>query len=240
MAPPANAANPPPRGPPVSPPTRPPILAPTIKPAPARLPNLSTPVPSEKDTGWTEEAREAARAARETRVGRGELKSGNQLSQAINKLAETDPSFRLLTPEAQRALAEAEVSRGAIKNIKASLWGPKKESYYDPKTNTLHNVWLNTYPYKVTQFDPNTSRHNVIAEAKTFGRAYGYPAGTHVMQRHGTNAEVQHAANVSPLAEGTVVERLATRAGAGFIAGAPIGAAVGGLAGGPLGLGLER
>lgn len=119
------------------------------------------------------------------------------------------------------------------------MWS-KKESYYDPKTNTLHNVPSNrSYPYKVTRFDPKTGRYNVIGHDKTFSAAYSYPEGTHVMQTHGTNAEMQHAANVPPSTpEGTAVERLAIRAGAGFMVGAPIGAAVGGMAGGPLGAGF--
>jgi hypothetical protein len=96
-----------------------------------------------------------------------------------------------------------------------SLWG-KKESYYDPKTNKLHNSGTPRYAYKITELDPKTGRYNIIAETKTFGMAYSHPEGTHVMQTHGTNAELQHSAHVSPLAEGTAPERIATQTGVGF------------------------
>lgn len=117
------------------------------------------------------------------------------------------------------------------------MWG-KKELYYDPKTNVLHGSRSQRYPYKITELDPKTGRYNIIAETKTFGMAYSHPDGTHVMQTHGTNAELQHSAHVSPLAESTAAGRIATQTGVGFMVGAPIGAAVGALAGGPLGAGF--
>lgn len=50
------------------------------------------------------------------------------------------------------------------------------------------------FPYKVANFDPETNQYKVITTRSSFAEAYNHPSGTHVIQTHGTSAEVEQQA----------------------------------------------
>ena len=83
---------------------------------------------------------------------------------------------------------------------------------------TCHSKWRNMI-LKLT-----TTRS--LLQKWTFGEAYKHPDGTHVVQTHGTDADLQRMVRgeVSTSAEGSST---AQRVGVGFLSGGPAGAAIG-------------
>jgi hypothetical protein len=79
-------------------------------------------------------------------------------------------------------------------------------------------------PYKVTKYDPDSETYYVLASSRNFAEAYNHRKGTHVVQTHGTNEEVQRM--VTGLSS-TEVSSTAQRVGIGFLLAGPFGAAVG-------------
>ena len=81
-------------------------------------------------------------------------------------------------------------------------------------------------PFKVAEYDPEAHNYKIITSKWTFGEAYKHPDGTHVVQTHGTDADLQRMVRgeVSTSAEGSST---AQRVGVGFLFGGPAGAAIG-------------
>jgi hypothetical protein len=86
-------------------------------------------------------------------------------------------------------------------------------------------------PYKVTQYNPDTRDHRILTSKWTLGEAYNYPRGTHVVQTHGTDAEVHQMLHGNPVG-GEGDASTAKMVGAGYLLGGFPGAAIGGMASG--------
>ena len=61
-------------------------------------------------------------------------------------------------------------------------------------------------PFKVAKHDPEAHNYKIITSKWTFAEAYNYPGGTHVIQTHGTDADLQRMVRgeVSTSAEGVI------------------------------------
>ena len=88
------------------------------------------------------------------------------------------------------------------------------------------------FPFKVTQYDPDTKQHVIITSKKTFAEAYAYPGGTHVVQTHG-NAQQLGSDGCWDELVGRVKSgiNMARRAVGGYLIAGPMGAAIGAMIG---------
>jgi hypothetical protein len=83
-------------------------------------------------------------------------------------------------------------------------------------------------PYKVTQYDPASNTHHVLTSKWSFAEAYSHPSGTHVVQTHGTEQQLQQIVQGQQISVPSAgVGEAARRAGVGFLLGGMAGAAVG-------------
>jgi hypothetical protein len=86
-------------------------------------------------------------------------------------------------------------------------------------------------PFKVVRHDPEAQNYKIISSKWNFAEAYNYADGTHVIQTHGTDVDLERMVRgeVSSSTEGLSA---AKRAGVGFLLGGPVGAALGAAASG--------
>jgi hypothetical protein len=112
----------------------------------------------------------------------------------------------------QREKSDLEIKQENAKFVRASVFSNMK------------------FPYKVANYDPKTNTFSEFHSFRTFAEAYNYPSGTHVVQTHGTSAQVEQmvrgSSSGSPSSEGT---NMARRAMAGALIAGPLGAEIGAL-----------
>jgi hypothetical protein len=162
-----------------------------------------------KDMGWTEKARAAALAARRV-LGKAKQKFSAFLGTDPETVAKWKASQQRWHERLKSDFEEA-IKREAADRLK----GETKISYR-----------RGDKPYKVTQYNPKTKEHRIIASRWSFGEAYSYPGGTHVVQTHGTEAELRQQATGEHV-EPSVGAEMARRAVGGALIAGPIGAAAG-------------
>jgi hypothetical protein len=94
-----------------------------------------------------------------------------------------------------------------------------------PVGSALPNFSRKDLPFKVAERIPGAHAFNVITSSWTFADAYNHRLGTHVIQTHGSSADVeQQARGIAGSPSGNAT---AARVGAGFLLGGAAGAAVG-------------
>jgi hypothetical protein len=88
------------------------------------------------------------------------------------------------------------------------------------------------YPYKLANYDPGTNTYTLLTSVPTFAEAYIYNRGTHVIQTHGTAAELEQMATARTSPQSSEGVRMAKRAMIGGALGGALGAAGAALFGG--------
>jgi len=83
------------------------------------------------------------------------------------------------------------------------------------------------WPYKVVNYNPENKNYDILTSKRTFAEAYNSSLGTHVIQTHGTAAEVEQQVRGTSRPSPSEGAALGRRAATGFILGGPMGAALG-------------
>lgn len=108
--------------------------------------------------------------------------------------------------------------------IAAALTRARKEA------KASKNAWP-PMPYKVANHDQATNKYHILAAYKTQAEALAYPGGSHIIQTHGTMAELaqQRTGVIAPDAKQSTNTgaAMAQRGAVGFMLGGALGAAVG-------------
>jgi hypothetical protein len=114
----------------------------------------------------------------------------------------------------------------AEKSYKGS--SPRYNPKYAPRAGFFERTFSRKdLPYKVTNYDPQRRQYDVITSKRSFAEAYSHPYGTHVVQTHGTSAEVEQQARGFSTPVSSHGSDVGQRAGIGYLLGGVTGAAIG-------------
>jgi hypothetical protein len=131
------------------------------------------------------------------------------------------------TEEAREAarIAREEASEVArIAREKAAPGWPERLGY--ALRRVLSGGGYSIKPYKLANYDKATDKYHVIGAFDTFAEAYNHPDGTHVIQTHGTSADVERQVR-GEAGDKSAGANIGKRAGIGWLVAGPLGAAVG-------------
>jgi hypothetical protein len=84
--------------------------------------------------------------------------------------------------------------------------------------------------FKVANKDPETGKYDIVSSHHSFIQAYGDPSGSHIIQTHGTAAELQRMVTEVPVAE-----QAGRSAGVGMAKRGLVGGIIGTVIAGPIG-----
>jgi hypothetical protein len=151
------------------------------------------------------------------------------------------PPMTKETEAARKAREAEEVSKMREETYKARMakelqntFGSERQRERNPNLEKQLKEWP-PRAFKTAWHDPANNRYHVTGAFRSFAEAYNHPSGTHVIQTHGTSAEVeQHAREIEGLSSpssasgsGGQGPAMAKGAAAGMLVAGPVGALVG-------------
>ena len=191
-----------------------------------------------EDTGWTEAAREAARLAKEAAKKLAEPnepkwhkemreRNSTNISAGSETTSPWSEATKGIVGSTTRAVKEA------MRN--ARLSGEERQAARIGHEQEWRKFNSDDYPYKSVERNKK-GEWKPVGWHNTFAEAYTHPQGTHVMQTHGTTAELEQQlrGTSSPASSATGPStgvQMASGAAAGWLLAGPLGAAIGAMVG---------